>query len=215
MAYNNATETYVPLIEAIYNEMGIQPRFILVPSERSISDTNNGVFDADIARVEGSLKKYPNLIFTKVPLIKTQLFAFVRKGSNIRISKIQDLKKYSIGIILGSKLPENFVIKEGLKVETASTLASFNSMFKGGRFEIALVTSNHLLAQDQLINEYGERTGPVLATTRSFHVMNKKNANLVSKFDFILSKLKANGQFEKLTKRRPAKPIPSLVKKKN
>lgn len=195
IAYNEASATLIPLIKAAYNEIGLRPEFILVPSERAIFGTNSGAYDADLARVEGSLEKYPNLVFTKEPLKKTELFAYALKGAKFTISNTDDIKKHSVGLVRGSKLPEIFVETENIKVEKANSIQIFYSMFELKRFEIALVTNTQLLTDLGHMNKIATRVGPVLKSSRSFHVLNKRHQDLIPKLDSALRKIKSTRRF--------------------
>lgn len=191
VVYNDATEALIPLVKAVYNRIGLEPDFILVPSERAIYGTNIGSYDADLSRVEGSLDKYPNLIFTKEPIKVTKLYAFARKEARFSVKNIDDIKNHSVGIIRGSKLPEMFIAKKAIKAEVANSFSNLHSMFKLGRFEIALITDTQLLSHSEQMSKIAVQIGPALQTSSSFHVLNKRHENLIPKFDSALRKIKS------------------------
>jgi ABC-type amino acid transport substrate-binding protein len=197
VAYNETTAPLVSMVQAIYAEMGIRPVFKLVPSERAIEVTSSGGYDADLSRVEGTESMYPDLVRSREPLKITELYAFARKGSGITIRHADDLKQRKLGFVRGSKLVEEFLQESGLQAQAANQAGSFYSMLSGGRFEIALVTSTQLLSQsqDQMANV--ERVGPVLMSRFSYHVFNKKHAELVPRFDAVLRAMKADGRSAK------------------
>lgn len=107
-------------------------------------------------------------------------------------TNIGDIKNHSVGIIRGSKLPEMFITKENIKAEVANSFSNLYSMFKLGRFEIALITDTQLLSHSEQMSKISVQVGPALQSSTSFHVLNKRHLNLVSKFDSTLKKLNLN-----------------------
>ncbi len=197
IAYNEATASMVPLVKAIYAEMGIATVFEMMPSERAITETNAGKFDADLVRVEGVEKMYPNLVCTEEPIKKTELYAYAKHGSGAAFKTTEELKQRTLGFTRGSKLAEEFVQSRGLKAAAINSADSMFKMLAVERFEIALVTSTQLLPQNALILEGAERVGPVLASSFSYHVLHKKHAGLIPKFDASLRAMKADGRMAK------------------
>lgn len=198
VAYNDTTAPLIPLVKAMYAAIGVQATFELVPSERAIALTNSGHFDADLSRVEEALVHYPNLVRTNEPIKRTDLYAYARKGSGIQLTQVSELKQYSVALIRGSKLAEQFARQEGIRAYPANSAASFHKMLAAGRFDIALISSTQLQAQAEQINAIAERVGPVLAHSQSYHVLNKSHADLAPKLDAALKAMKADGRAAQL-----------------
>jgi polar amino acid transport system substrate-binding protein len=198
VAYNENTAPLVPLIQAVYAEIGMQPVFVLVPSERAITGANGGAYDADLIRANGTLDAYPNLAFTREPIRRVDLYAYVKRNSGVIINTIADVKGHTVGLTQGSKLPEAFIKAEGIVPEVAYTASSLYLMLEAGRFEIALITSTQIISKSDPIFVGAKRVGPVLASSNSFHVLNKKHTGLIPKFDAAVKAMKADGRLEKL-----------------
>ncbi|WP_018150352.1 substrate-binding periplasmic protein [Leeia oryzae] len=198
IAYNETTAPMVPLVKAIYAEMGITPVFELVPSERAISDTNMGVYDADLSRVEGVVMVYPNLRRTNEPLRMTELYAYVKNTSRIVISTSGDVALYSVGVLEGSKLSEEYVRQAHITPDVSFSADTFYKKLMANRFDIGLFTSTQLLTQRALLAQGARRVGPVLMSSPSFHILNQKHADLIPAFDAALKKMKMDGRYLKL-----------------
>lgn len=194
VAYNDSTAYLIPLVKAMYADVGVHPVFQLVPSERAIALTSSGHFDADLSRVEEALRRYPNLVRTNEPIKRTDLYAYARKRSGIQFTQASELKHYSVALIRGAKLAEQFAQREGIDAYPVNSVASFYKMLAAGRFEIALITSTQHQSQVDQIHAIAERIGPVLAQSHSFHVLNKKHVGLIPKLDAALRAMKADGR---------------------
>lgn len=198
IAYNESTAALVPLIRAVYREIGMQPEFLLLPSERAITGTNRGDYDADLSRAGGSIDAYSQLMQTAEPLRKTELYAYGIKGSKIVIRNAEDLKRHSLGLLLGAKLAEDFTRHENLVAQRAHSAAALHAMLAAGRFEVALVTSIQVAAHSASLNLHAQRISGPLTTGYSYHVLNKRHAALAPKFDAALLALKRTGQADRL-----------------
>lgn len=198
VAYNETTAPLVPLIDAVYAEMGIDAVFELVPSERAINFTDSGHFDADVSRVASGLEGYPNLLPTKEPIREVELYSYVRLGVDIDIADLGDLNEQSVQYIRGSKIVEVFVEGAGIKAMPSVSADSFYRMLEAGRFDIALISTTQLLSQGERLASLARRVGPVLASSPSYHLLNRRNAHLIDDFDAVLRAMKADGRFSRL-----------------
>lgn len=197
VAYNEATASMVPLVKAIYADIGMAPVFELLPSERALAETNAGKYDADLVRVGGVEKMYPNLVCTEEPIKRTELYAYVKRGASATFKTPEELKQRTMGFTRGSKLAEEFLQARGLQAAAVNSADSLFKMLAVERFEIALVTSTQLLAQNGLMLEGAERVGPVLMSSPSYHVLHKRNADVIPKFDAVVRSMKSDGRFQK------------------
>jgi polar amino acid transport system substrate-binding protein len=198
VAYDEATTLLIPVMKAAYAEIGLSPEFVLAPAERALRGANDGSYDADLSRVEGSLAAYPKLMFTLVPIKKTELLPYVRIGSQIRIQSVADLRRYKVGLMHGAKFAESYVSKAGLSVQTAPHPASFFKMLEAGRFDVALLTSTQLFSQQAMIDTVAIPAGPSLASAYSYHVLNVRHAALAPRLDAALRGMKADGRLSVL-----------------
>ncbi len=190
---------YEPLIAAIYKEIGLEPEFVVLPSERSLRSVDAGEIDADIGRVAGAVASYPNAMETTESVLDIQLLAVVKKGFQPEKLSPAELKKYKLGHMRGTKMAEGLVKSLGMEATQANTLQSIFQMVVGDRFDVALTTSTTpLSAFPEFANTLTTLPQPLL-TTRVVHVMNKKWASYIPKFDAAVKKMRADGRLAKLT----------------
>ncbi len=202
IAYNEASATMIPLVQAVYSELGISVVFELVPSERALHDANRGVYDADVSRVSGMLAAYPDLIYCLEPMSIVELLPYVRKGDSLRIESAEQLQRYRVGLGRGSKLAEGFVASAGITPVLANNLESLTNMLTAGRFDVALITTTQLSSQGKALASVAEQAGPALLSRPALHVLNRRNTELIPRFDAVLRKMKADGRLAALLQKK-------------
>lgn len=194
VSYHDVTAPLVPVVRAIYAEMGITAEFELVPIERAVALTDRGDYDAEVSRVSDALANYFNIVQTQEPLRTIELHAYVKKGSDIVLQNADDLQYYRIGMFRGAKLAKVFALSEGLKPVEALSLETLAKMLDAGRFDVALITTVQVAAYSEEILSVAERVGPVLSSSPAYHVLNKRNAGLAARFDEIIRAMRADGR---------------------
>eukprot|EP01032_Pedospumella_encystans_P002206 gene2206-2587_t len=90
--------------------------------------SGRGVFDdADLLRVDGAERSYPNLMRTQESIKKTELYAYAKRGTGVGFKTVEELAQRSLGFTRGSKLAEEFVQGRGWEAAVAN---SADSLFK-------------------------------------------------------------------------------------
>ncbi len=193
-AEGSAGAALVPLMKAVYGELGITVTVEMLPAARALQGVNAGSYDGDIARADGTLGGFDDCIFTKELMSSIDLLPWVKKGGSVKIETAADIKNYRVAYVRGLKLAEGYCAKEGIKAEAVADFPTLVKMLENDRFDVALaaVSGNPgltAIAQSRPIK---------LASTHFLHVLNKKHADLVPKIDKVLKAMKADGRYEKL-----------------
>ena len=194
VAYDEVTEPLVPLVREVYAEIGVYPQFVRVPSERAVQETDRGYYDADLSRAGGTLGDYPNLLYTHEPIKRTELYAYVDQHTSLTLNRLEELKQLRVGLLRGAKFAEAFAAQHGLQVIAANSVDALFAMLAAGRFDLVLITSTQLASQAQNYTEQIRRVGPLLGTSQSFHVLNRKHAELIPRFDAALKAMREDGR---------------------
>lgn len=191
------SEPFFPLVTEIYAEMGYKAVIAVMPPERALIAANEGKeFGAHVGTTLALLCSYPNLVATKEPAIDLSVQGWVKKGSSVVIKTPDDLKKYRVGLIRGAKSAEALAAALKLDgVQTANSVESLAKMLDAGRFDVALMPSTAAAEQLKMV---GTVAAPRLNSVHAFHVLHKKNADLVSKFDAVLLAMKKDGRLARL-----------------
>lgn len=192
IAGQEGDERFFPLIRSIYEQIGLDVSFTLLPSERALSSVNSGLFDAEVGRVLAPAEKYPNLEYSREPLLAVELIALARKGSRITIASPEDLRHYRVGSLIGMSIAEGYIQEHGLQVLAVPSHDQLAQMLGSGRLDVVLMGS--AFTQSPVFH-VGERV-KTLSTLNVFHVYNKKHAYLVHEFDSVLRSMKSDGRYE-------------------
>lgn len=195
-AQGSSSQSLMPLVGAIYEELGISADFALLPAERALRDANAGLCDADVARSAGSISEYPNLVFTHIPLWSICLHAWTLKESVIALNSAASLASFRVGYVRGLKLASAFCERENLSAQVVNSFDSGVKMLMAGRLDLLLSVSPTCCAE---LARIGKPLPLVLDSAESFHVLNRSHENLVPKFDAILLKMKEDGRYARLT----------------
>jgi ABC-type amino acid transport substrate-binding protein len=209
VAATPGTEKFFPLVTAIYKEMNFKTTFKTLPSERAIAQTDDGICGAEIGRAKNVLGKYKNIIYTKEPIISVRLKAWIVDNSTISISSPEELLMYKVGIVHGIKGPENFCDQHKLNYETLPTIENLAGMLKLNRIDIAIVPD---AINQSALDSIGHPLAYDPGSYSVYHVFNRKNAFLITKWDSILKVMKANGQYIKLLSQEQSLSAPDSIK---
>ena len=192
-------EEYAPLLTEIYASIGYKVQFVILPSERALSEADTGTVDGEMGRVRGGVSGYSNLVQTKESLLTVCLQAWTRRGSTLKIPEAGALKNLKLGSLLGQKMSGKFLSDNHLSSNEVTTVDQLAQMVAAGRVDVALlVTVNNVSA----IQQTGQISNANLAMSETFHVLNISHAGLVPLFDAALRKMKLDGRYEKLLPRR-------------
>ncbi len=192
----SSSEALVPLIQAVYEELGIAVRFERLPPERALRDTNAGLYDGDIARASCTAELYPNLVLSHVPILTIELHAWTLTGSALALASPSNLAGLRVGYVRGLKLAEVFCAREGIEGLELNSFQSAVKMLKAGRIDVILSVC------PSYCDELREAASPlplVLGTSESFHVFHRSHEGLIAAFDDTLKRMKRDGRFELLT----------------
>lgn len=187
-------ERFFGVIKSIYQQMGFEVDFHLVPAERALALVNSGRFDAEMGRIHAPDSRYANLHYSAEPLLKTQLLALTKKGSKLRLQSAWDLRTLRLGYVNGMTAAETFVKQHRLRALSISTHQQLKIMLEQDRLDVVLMGTAFKqspvfqVAQSQL----------VLSSANVYHIFHKRYAHLSADFDRILAEMKKDGRYQQL-----------------
>lgn len=187
-------ERFIPLLTAIYKEMGLKAAFTILPSARALHATNMGDFDAEVGRIPSISPQYPNIIYTREPLLDIHLVAVAVGGKNITIQTKEDLRKYRVGYLNGMSVAESYVSKESISAYPVATHTQLAEMLRLGRLDVVLMGTAF---KNSPVFNVGEIVGEMEGLS-VYHIYNVRNKELVERFDQVLQRAKADGRYERL-----------------
>ena len=179
------------MLKEAFSRIGVQVKFITLPSERSLVEAERGNIDGDNNRVAGLQNRYPQLIQVPESNMTYEFMAFATKPGMV-INGWSDLDPLYVAQIIGWKIFEDNVKSPRVtKVATSMQLFSF---LKAGRPDVALfdrIGGNHYLKE--LDVKQGYAVEPPLAKREMYLYLNARHADLVPALAKALRAMKADG----------------------
>lgn len=185
------------VLREAYARMGIGIRFDDLPGRRALEWANSGRTDGDVARIEGTETKYPNLVPVGIPVIHFDGVAF-SKDSRIRINTWEDLRGRRIGVVRGIRY--SAIGTEGMAPYFANDMTHLFTILDKGRIEVAVaVRDAGKIEIAKNFNKSGIRVcGPPLYSAPLYHFLHKRNRSIAEKLASILGRMTASGEMETL-----------------
>lgn len=199
IAGQEGDERFFRLISAVYQELGLTTEFSLIPSERALSAVNSGIFAAEIGRIKDPSAKYPNLIYSAVPLLEVQLVALRKKGNLMQLSAAHELRSFRVGYVIGMSVAENFNRQHQLNAFAVTTHIQLAKMLDMGRIDVALMGT--AFEQSPVFQVAEQQL--VLSTAQVYHIFHKNYAYLAADFDRALLLMKQDGRYHQYLANSP------------
>ena len=123
------------VVREAYLKIGYDVRFDFFPGKRSLEMANEGESDGDVARIEGTEKKFPGLVPIPIPVIWFDGVVFT-KNIVKKINDWKDLNGLRIGIIRGIRYSE--IGTKGFSPLFAEDMTHLFKLLDEGRIQVAI-----------------------------------------------------------------------------
>jgi polar amino acid transport system substrate-binding protein len=175
------------LLKQAYQKLDILIAFVYLPGERSLTLSNSGKLDGEVARLAEIEESYPNLARVNVALQSVLLYAYSNNPA-ITISDNQSLKAYRIAYLRGVKSIEKQF--SGFNLEPVTSIQQAFTMLVHNRVDI-VITGDEAGAIDNLpLAKMGvKKLMPPVYQFSVYHYLNKKHQQLIPKLEAILTKI--------------------------
>ena len=194
---NHLAQVAQRIMTDIYARLGCDVSFKDRPLQRSLMEVDSGELDAEVARVKGLEKEFPNLIRIPVPIYSIQGVVFT-KDKDFPVEGWKSLRAYKIGVVRGVQ----FALKgtDGMNRECVGSLRSLFKMLDADRFDVVVEARlNGIIALKQLDLDKSIRTlSPPLVNIDLFHYVNKGKKHLVREMTETLSRMTQDGSLDRL-----------------
>ena len=192
----NGDGFYNQLSAEIFKRLNIKLTFIRLPSQRALIHANKGIDDANIARIKGLEKKWPNIIRVPESVITWEFTAFIR-GQNTKINGWNSLKSYSVGHMNGWQIYEKKAAVAKKVIKSNSPRQLFE-LLKNGRIDLALFERSQAPYWFNKLKYSARPLTPPLAVKPLYIYVHKKHKNLVPKMAKVISEIKQDGTYQKI-----------------
>lgn len=183
------------VIEA-FRRIGRRAEVVFTPTARSLVETDEGLTDGEINRIEGMEKQYPNLIRVPEPNMQMHFVAFAKR--DIPIDGWESLKDLKIGIVRGWKILENHTQDFACRTLLVDSKQLFE-MQDRGRLDVVLYSK---LGGKEKIKACGftelHALDPPLISRDMFLYMNKRHKELVIPLAEALRGMKQDGTYDSI-----------------
>lgn len=183
------------LLTEVYGRLGHDIVRIVRPAKRSLSEVNNGTFDAEMARVIGADLEFPNLVRVNEPVLALSFSAVVKADSKHWLSSWEEIGKLQIVYPFGYRILD--VRTRDMSATTAKGPDAVARMVNGGRVDVGiLITSN---AHDFASKMDGIMVlEPPMEVVTLYHYLNVKHRRLVPEIEKILIQLNDSGEAKRI-----------------
>ncbi len=174
---------------------GLDVEFSYQPAGRSILSVNEGALDAEMPRVAGLEKRYPNLVPVPEKVLDYAFVAFTRQR-DVFVETWDALGLYEVGAIVGWKFFEEHLPRYTHVTWVRDTKALFE-MLARGRVDVAL-HEHHTgceCARSMGLSDVRELSPP-LAVLPHYLYVHRRHAALVPALAEALRAMKADGSYE-------------------
>ncbi|RDH86079.1 MAG: hypothetical protein DIZ80_01010 [endosymbiont of Galathealinum brachiosum] len=179
------------LIKA-YSNAGIDIEPVFLNLEESLQQSNAGITDGELARIEKISDIYQNLMQVPVSIVSVEAVAFSKKPS-LLIDKWEDLRDHKVVIIKGAKFIETAT--EHLPVQKAlSAQGAFDRLNKG---LVDIVVLPKLAGWSIIHRKKYKNIRMVSASLKKmklYHFVHKKNRHLIPVITPHLKEMEKTGE---------------------
>lgn len=195
---SNASGTgyYNRVMTEMFKRLGMKHDFVSLPSERSLVFANNGTDDANIARIRGMEKKWPNLIRVPEPVITWEFTAYSHTV-DVPVTGWDSFKPYNVGMVRGWQIYENN-LKGVASLTRVTTSEQLFALLDAGRIDVAVhekIQATYFVRNNL---RKPKALSPPVKVTDLYLYVNKKHAGLVPKMTETLKAMRADGSIDQL-----------------
>jgi len=198
------------LIKA-YAKVGISitPKFMNLSD--ALEQSNAGITDGELARIDKISKFYPNLKKVPIAISSVEAIAF-SKNTSLWINKWEDLHDYNVTIIKGANFIETAM--HDINHHVVDTFKEALTLLYEDKTQI--IVTPKLASLNIIYQEKYHDIKPIsnsLKTLQLFHFVNRKNSHLIPIITPTLQKMQNDGSIEFIKKTRLMKEIMKLPKR--
>jgi len=173
----NSTQQYEKYIISAYQSLGYQVSFPRSPSNNTLKETNEGLYDAELIRTTLIEAMYPNLIRVPVELDQINIVLFCLASLPCDINVLNNASNI-IGMTDDLVALNQFMKTKKAQIYQVDNNQSLSKMLNKGRIQYILTLSNsqNINTAELSHTQYKMLT---LKTLKSYHYIHKKYKALI------------------------------------
>ncbi|MES2263239.1 MAG: transporter substrate-binding domain-containing protein [Pseudomonadota bacterium] len=182
------------VLQEAYRHIGIDLITATAPTERSLSDSNRGLLDGQLARIAGLEEQYPNLVRIPVPIVTVDAVAFT-KQARFDVKGWDSLRPYRIGIVQGQKFATNGT--RGMQVVSLPSTEQLFIELDAGHIDVAVSTRiEGVLMTRQIKAQHIILLEAPLEKIILYHYVHQRHRALVPQLTAVLDKMEKDGRID-------------------
>jgi len=181
---------YVPLLDAAYRSIGIEPEFVLISDKRALKLLNNGEIDADTAKTSETLSDYPNIITLPTAISKIEVTLICQPHLICDLSVLDDNKKI-LGVIGAKDFYANLLDVSKINIAEFTSFEILLKVFEQQKVDYIFSVFDEYNKMTQI--RYPNRF--VIEEKIGFHLLNEKHKELIPQLEQAIKETLAKGDF--------------------
>ena len=187
------------LLKEAFNRSGLDIKIQELPGRRALINADKGIEDGDAGRMNGTEKKYPNLVKIPESILFVNIVGFARNELEATLKNSwKGLEPYNVGILRGHQYSEKMVVHYKSLVKADDT-AQLLTVLSKGRADVAVTIQIEGLSA---IKKEGLKNirilEPPLQVIPIFPYLHKKHTQHIAAIDKALKAMKADGSYARI-----------------
>lgn len=175
------------IVVKVYKALNIDIEILNLPGERALFASNAGQTDAELCRIAGLTKSYPNLVQVE-PALESIIIVAVSLDPDVTFHDVQSLQGYSLGSVRGMKAAENYF--QLYNIQYVYDYLQVVKLLNEGLIDFAILPLNDvLLAQAKMPEKNFIIHQPPLFVHQLHHYVHKRHQDLLPALQTEINKL--------------------------
>ena len=184
------------VVKEAYRQLNYEVEVQWISGVEGLEKANAGEVDAELQRIDGISKKYPNLVQIEIPINILEGAVFTT-GTSFEILSWHSLRPYRIGLVKGIIFAEQGT--EGMNVTRADSYGQLLEYLKNGTVDVAVMPRiNGLYAIKKLKVEGVSEVKGTLETLFLYHYVHKRHKDLAVKLEKVFKEMLLTGKTRKI-----------------
>jgi ABC-type amino acid transport substrate-binding protein len=182
----------------VYRRAGINTKAVSMPGARNAPSSEASVVYGESVRVASYTDAHPTLTRVEPAVTVWTTVAFYKEFSRAKVSTVEDLRKYKVGYVRGTRSAEDVIAALGLtEVEGAVAPDMLFRMLSAGRFDVAIDGGTN---GNFWIRKYGLQSIAQYEINRIplYHILSPKYKELAPKLAAVIKAMQASGELAQL-----------------
>lgn len=181
---------YVPLLDAAYRSIGIEPDFVLINDKRALKLLDKGEIDADTAKTSETLNNYSNIVKLPTAIGKIETTLICQENIICDLSILNDNRKI-LGVIGAKEFYGDLLKGSNISLVEFTSFEVLFKVFEQKKVDYAFTVFDEYnkISQVRYPNSF------IIEEKIGFHLLNEKHKKLIPLLEKAIKDTLAKGDF--------------------